>query len=707
MIDLRKTFAIPFLIAGLLFTQLFATAKSEEVKAERNQGNTDVIIYQNLPEIDSEMKDGQTSLKVLRIHEQGHFSEVTEGLTWKSANKNVARVDENGKVTLTGKSGRTFITVRDGAASDRIGIEVKGDSVPKKKGKPGKPASEVSIVKQKGIRYNIIEKAIDGLTVEEKVGQMLMPDFRTYNGKNVTEMLPEIDALVKKYHLGGVILFRENVDTTEQTARLVADYQDSSEKFGILLSIDQEGGIVTRLQSGTDFPGNMALGATRSEEITRKVGNAIGEELNSLGINTNFAPVFDVNNNPDNPVIGVRSFGEDPELVAKFGVAYTQGLQESGVSATAKHFPGHGDTAVDSHLGLPEVPHDKERLKEVELYPFQKAMDAGIDAIMTAHVTFPKIDDTKAISKKDGTEIAVPATLSYKVLTELMREEMGFDGVITTDALNMNAIADHFGAVDAAIRAVKAGSDLVLMPVGLEAVAEGLLKTVKTGEIPEERINASVKRILTLKVKRGIFKSESSIDNEKKMENARQVVGSEQHKQVEREAAERSITLVKNDNALPLNLDDTEKVVVVGNTYLDPLAQSVQSHHSNTTVMKASNVLAGDQLDELKSASAVIIGTYTFNVSGRASDSAQMKMVNQIIEEVEAPVIALGIRNPYDIMAFPKVDAYLAQYSFRTASFEASAKTIFGKNNPTGKLPVTIPGNNGNALYPFGHGLSY
>ncbi len=338
---------------------------------------------------------------------------------------------------------------------------------------------------------------------------MLMPDFRKWNGENVTEMLPEIEHLVKDYHLGGVILFRENVVTTEQTTRLVNDYQEAAEKFGLLMTIDQEGGIVTRLQSGTDMPGNMALGATRSTDISYNVGKAIGEELSALGINTNFAPVLDVNNNPDNPVIGVRSFGEDPDLVADMGIAYTKGLQSTGVAATAKHFPGHGDTDVDSHLGLPEVPHDKERLKEVELYPFQQAMDAGIDMIMTAHVTFPKIDDTKVISKKTGEEIALPATLSHKVLTELMREEMGFDGVITTDALNMNAITDHFGSVDAVIRAVKAGSDIVLMPVGLEEVRNGLLTAIEEGEITEERIEASVERILTLKLERGIIKQES------------------------------------------------------------------------------------------------------------------------------------------------------------------------------------------------------
>lgn len=315
------------------------------------------------------------------------------------------------------------------------------------------------------------------------------------------------------------------------------------------------------------------------------VGKATGEELNALGINMNFGPVLDVNLNPDNPVIGVRSFGEDPQLVAQLGKAYIKGLHQSGTASTAKHFPGHGDTAVDSHLGLPEVPYDIDRLKKVELYPFQQAMDAGIDAVMTAHVTFPKIDDTKAISKKDGMEIAIPATLSYKVLTGLMREDMGFNGVVVTDAMNMGAIADHFGAVDAAIRAVKAGADILLMPVGIKEVAKGLYDSVNSGDISITKIEQSVERILTMKLKRGIVKSE--------LEN---------------------------------NLNES---------------------------------------------------------------------------------VANAVKVPYDIMSYPNVGAYLVQYSFKNASFEATANTIFGENNPTGKLPVTIYNQAGGVLYGFGQGLGY
>lgn len=290
-----------------------------------------------------------------------------------------------------------------------------------------------------------------------------------------------------------------------------------------------------------------------------------------------------------------------------------------------------------------------------------------------------------------------------------MREEMGYEGVITTDAMNMNAIAEHFGPVDAAIRAVKAGTDIVLMPVGLEEVAEGLLNAVENGEISEKRIESSVKRILTLKLKRGIIKEEKPQPIDEKIANALKTVGSEEHKQIEKEAAERSITLVKNEgDALPLQVSPEDKIVVVGNTYITDLKNAMGKFHAKTTVIQTSSyVLTEEQKEQIRNASAVIVGSYTFNVSGRSPDSAQMKMVNSIIAESEAPVISVGIRNPYDIMAYPEVDAYIAQYGFRTASFDAAAGVIFGQINPSGKLPVTIPGTDGNVLYEFGHGLSY
>jgi beta-N-acetylhexosaminidase len=682
------------LLIALLIVPMFAGVGKAEGISTQQKGNAGLIIAQNMPQLSKGINGGTVDLAAMLTSNDGTYVEVTDHLIWKSLNKKIATVNKDGLVRLNGKNGTTMIIVTDGKSFDKIGIHVKH--------------GKAEFLKQKNPKYDVISKALKSMTVEEKIGQMLMPDFRNWKGKPVTEMNDEIRELVKKYHLGGVILFRENVVTTEQTVRLVDEYKKANEDYGLLVSIDQEGGIVTRLQSGTDFPGNMALGATRSTEMAESVGHAIGSELHSLGINMNLAPVLDVNNNPDNPVIGVRSFGEDPQLVADLGTAYTKGLQNSGMAATAKHFPGHGDTAVDSHLGLPSVPHEKERLLEVELYPFQQAMDEGIDAIMTAHVTFPKIDPTTVISKKDGTEIALPATLSHEVLTNLMRNEMGFKGVISTDALNMKAIADHFGAVDAVIRAVNAGTDIVLMPVGLEEVANGLYEAVDNGEITENRLNQSVERLLTLKANRGIYKQVNETPVEEKIEHAEKVVGNQDHKALENEVARKSITLVKNDNLLPVDKNEINSVVVIGNTYIENLQQALASHHSSIELIKADKPLNAEQLQKVKDADLVVLGTYTFNVAGRSKSSPQMQMINQVIDAAPDKTTAVGIRNPYDIMAFPEVSSYLTQYSFRDASFRAAAETIFGMNDPSGKLPVTIYEDGlEQILYPFGHGESY
>ncbi|PQD97238.1 beta-N-acetylhexosaminidase [Pradoshia eiseniae] len=690
----RKWFLLLLAISVIVTAGFSSPSKKKPPKPQDDV--RDVVIYQNLPEADKTISGKTVQMEAIKVYKDGHFTK-TDDVKWSAANKKVARISSDGELTLTGKSGIAPILSISGKKIDTAFLVVD------KRGK-------ASFRTMKHKRYKIADYAISKMSVEEKLGQMLMPDYRNWNGQNVTEMLPEIEQQIKDFDLGGVILFRENVVTTEQTARLVDAYQQASEKYGMFVSIDQEGGIVTRLQSGTDMPGNMALGATRSAEITKDVARAIGEELASLGINTNFAPTLDVNNNPDNPVIGVRSFSENPELTAELGTAYIEGMQGAGTIATAKHFPGHGDTAVDSHVGLPEVPYEMDRLREVELYPFQQAMNAGVDAIMSAHITFPKIDETKVISKKTGEEISLPATLSHRILTGLIREEMNYDGLIVTDAMNMGAITEHYGTVDAAIMSVKAGTDIVLMPVGLEASRAGLLEAIASGEIKEKRIDASVKRILSLKIKRGIFKEESPEPLEERIAKAVQTVGSPEHKAIEKTAAEKSITLVKNDDVLPLSgLEDSAKLVVIGATYNQDLFNAIKSKHTNTSVINlpADYQLTEPQKEQLREADYIIIGSHTSNVAQRLPSHPQMQRINDLIANYEAPAIAVAIRNPYDIMSYPEVDAYIAQYGFRTASFNATAAAIFGEINPSGKLPVTIPAGQGEILYPFGHGLSY
>lgn len=593
---------------------------------------------------------------------------------------------------------------------------------------------------------------VGGMTLEEKVGQMFVPDFRNwgFDSKNnripFTVMNDDVKSVIQKYHLGGVILFAENVKETEQTVRLVEGMQQASEKVPLLITIDQEGGIVRRLQTGTGMPGNMALGATRSTDLSYKSGKVIGEELKALGINVDFAPDLDVNINPSNPVIGVRSFGSDPKLVADLGTAYIKGVQDSGVAATGKHFPGHGDTATDSHLGLPVVNHDIDTINKIDLVPFKAAMDKGIDMIMTAHVAFPAVDDSTAISKKDGTPVNIPATLSKKVLTDLIRTKMGYKGVITTDALNMLAIADHFGQEDAVKMAINAGTDIVLMPAVVQSTGEianldkiynSVVSAVKTGEIPESRINESARRIIELKLKRGIYNpagNQNQISLEQKISSAKAVVGSTEHKAVEKEASEKAVTLLRNENnMLPFKLESGKKIVLfsLSQYRIKSMTDSINDISSknsldNITIQSfiyssKAATLTDTQKAAIDAADFVITNSVNMAPDPKTGTYYDIDFINSVSAYANSKNIAIvniAVRNPYDIAYTPNVKACIAIYGGLgndptnpppAPNLPAGINAIFGMFNPTGKLPVAVPNpqNNKENMLEFGFGLIY
>ena len=401
------------------------------------------------------------------------------------------------------------------------------------------------------------------MTLKEKVGQMMMPDIQSWQGQETYYMNDGTSQTIKENLLGGVILFNKNIQSIEQITTLTHQLQNETYDIPLFISIDQEGGDVKRIPNGTNLPGNMALGATRNPVLSFEAGKLTGAELHALGVNVNFAPVLDVNVNPNNPIIGIRSYGEDPQLVAEMGTQFMKGLQESGIISTAKHFPGHGDTHVDSHLGLPTLPHNLTRLEEVELVPFRESIHNGVDMIMTAHITFPSIDHTTVISKKDVQKINLPATLSKKVITGLLRTDLGFEGVIVSDAFTMKAISEHFGDENAAKMAVQAGVDIILTPQDVAKTAKAVVDAVRKGEISEETIDQSVKRILVLKDKYHLFnQSTSSLSN--KVEKAKHIVGSKDHLLIEQKIAEQAITLVKDEqNQLPHSIHNNERIVVL------------------------------------------------------------------------------------------------------------------------------------------------
>lgn len=380
--------------------------------------------------------------------------------------------------------------------------------------------------------YSVCAVCAEDMEIESKIGQMMCLDFRFWNDRNlnqtgelvtavadsvvstkkpVIEINSEIKEIISRYHIGGVILFSQNFKNKEQTKKLIYDLQKAAIDSGnppLLICVDQEGGRVERFSFDRDRLKNNA--EVRTPEEAFEKGKIIAEELAELGINCNLAPVVDINSNPKNPVINVRSFGDNPKIVSEHGMAFMNGLHSQNIVATAKHFPGHGDTDVDSHLELPRLNKTLSDLEQFELKPFKALIDAGIDMVMTAHIELPQIEKGTIISKKDGKEIFLPATLSKSILTGLLRDKLKFNGVIVTDAMNMKAISENVGEVEAAKMAIKAGSDMICMPVvlrslsdisKLDAIYKYLKSAVDSGEISLEQINCSVNRILNLKSK--------------------------------------------------------------------------------------------------------------------------------------------------------------------------------------------------------------
>jgi beta-N-acetylhexosaminidase len=361
-----------------------------------------------------------------------------------------------------------------------------------------------------------VDVIVDSMSLEEKVGQLFVVDLFSYNNdQEVVEISEELERKLLDFPVGGVIFFSDNIVNREQVIGLIDKLQETSE-VPLFISIDEEGGNVRRLGKNsemgmTPIPVASIIGNTLDIHNAYQVGKILGKELNALGFNMDFAPVADVNTNESNPVIGVRAFSSDPSAVGDMVSEEIKGLQEQGVAAVAKHFPGHGDTSSDTHTGAVFVNHDKKRLDEVELIPFSKAINVGVKGIMVAHIALPNITNND-----------VPASLSQPIITDILREEMNYNGLVITDALNMGAITDLYEADKACIQALEAGVDILLMPEDFDLAYEGMIKAVKSGELAEERIDISVKRIIKLKSEIGLFEKN-------RIRQPLSVIGSKEH----------------------------------------------------------------------------------------------------------------------------------------------------------------------------------
>ncbi|CAM3166871.1 beta-N-acetylhexosaminidase [Paenibacillus taichungensis] len=547
--------------------------------------------------------------------------------------------------------------------------------------------------REAAIRTQDWDKLISYMTVSEQVGQMLMPDIRQWNGKVTTNVHEGLKRSIHDQDLGGLILFDKNIVDIRQLTTFTHDMQREAGDIPLFLSIDQEGGVVKRIPGGTNLPGQMALGATGDTALAEAAGQLTGEELKALGIQINFAPVLDINSNPDNPIIGIRSFGSDADLVTRLGLATIKGLQQSGVIAAVKHFPGHGDTTVDSHLGMPVLTHNRARLDAVELKPFRDAIENGVEMIMTAHIAFPAIDNEHLTSLKDGKSVPIPATLSKKVLTGLLRGELGYEGLIISDAFTMNAIAEHFGENKAVERAVSAGVDIILMPKDPAVAHQTLVNAVKSGKIPDETIHASVKRILELKAKYGLFERSQTLAQ--KLTELNGVIGSKQHRAVEQEIAERAVTvLASREGVLPDQIQQGDRVVILAaeQEQAKQLEKQLKQAASNLSLKTEISLIGqgktNEALQAIGQADYVILASYQFrNVASEFGWSDYQTLIDTMNRRNQRYSL-LSLGNPYEMIYLQNVRSGLAVYGKQESNTTAGIKVLVGQRKAEGKLPV-------------------
>jgi beta-N-acetylhexosaminidase len=559
------------------------------------------------------------------------------------------------------------------------------------------------------------------MSLEEKVGQLISVGVNASFMNQDSDAYRDLKHQIEDNKAGGVILFRGPV---YESVILVNRMQQMA-RYPLLISADLEAGSGMRFEDTVNFPWNMAVAATGNPEYARRQGEITAREARALGVQQIFAPVVDVNNNAANPVINVRSYGEDPADVARFAAAFTEGAQAAGAIATAKHFPGHGDTAVDSHRGLPEINVTRERLNTVEFVPFRAAVNAGVGSVMMGHIALPQIDatvvrplpenvKTKPIDTNEDGEIveekaAIPATMS-PVIGNILRNDLKFQGLIVTDALSMSGLTIYFTQEEAAVRAIEADADMLLKPADVDAAFRGVIAAVKSGRIKEQRIEESARKLLAAKYDLGLVDQRiTPIDTIDRVVSSNDVV------KLATEIAEHAVTLVRDEDKLvPLKLKPGARVFNLAVTNGDDRNWITNAFVStlNHSDIKVETIVLDDRstdwevqkaIEKAKSADLVLASLYGRVRSGQARSvglpDAGAHALSALIA-AKTPIVGISFGNPYLLQSFPGLRTYLVAYGDMPSLQHAVARALAGEIDIVGKLPISLPG-----LYPRGTGI--
>lgn len=568
-------------------------------------------------------------------------------------------------------------------------------------------------------------KSLRRMSLDEKVGQLISVGVNATFLNQDSDAFKELRRQVEENHIGGIILFRGPV---YESVMLVNRMQKLAH-YPLLVSADLEAGAGMRFDDTVNLPWNMAVGATGNPEYARRQGALTAREARALGIQQVYAPVADVNNNAANPVINVRSYGEDPAAVGQFVAAFIEGAQSNGVIATAKHFPGHGDTAIDSHRGLPAIDVSRERLNAIEFVPFRSAVKSGVGSVMTGHIGMPQIDPTavkplprdvklKPSDTDEDAEVVVengtmPTTLS-PVMNGILRRDLGFGGLIVTDAMSMSGLTIYFTQEEASVRALEAGADMLLKPADSDAAFRGVRDAVLKGRLTEQRIDDSARRILAAKYDLGLVQQRIT-----PLDAVDMKVAGKESLGLAREIAEHAVTLVRNnDKLLPMNslkpdahifnlaITNGDDRLFVANAFVEALSSVVGPGRKIETIVlddRSSEAEVKTALERANRADIVIASLYGRVRSGQARSvglpEPGAKALNALIGS-RMRLVGVSFGNPYLLQSFPKLQTYVVAYGDMPSLQQAVARALVGQIDISGKLPISLPD-----LYPRGTGI--